>query len=336
MSNVWIIYKATGKCGRAYVGLTKRSLAKRWYQHKKDAASGEKSAFYNAIRKYGAEWFSLEVICECYSLMEANRCERAMIASHNTYAHSGNGFNLTIGGDGNVGVRYTAESLAKMSASQKRLHANDPSRVRKMVDAYNSMGRPRSEEGTAAIVEAMRNRPQYIRTDEVRTKLSKSLSGRKLSPDHAARSREVLASCEWRRYTPETRSKMSETHKRLWNEPEKLAERRALMGSELVRANKRVAMKIVVENLTPERRKKMGEIITAINRDPAVLRMQWANREYEKALAARIGHERPYKYRSDRGSNKPQSEESIAKIKRTKCCNRIWKIAMSERRAGVK
>lgn len=276
MSTVWKIYKATGKCGRGYVGLTQFPVSVRWRRHVVGAKNGYPGAFAGAIRKYGAEWFTIQELCECYSLKEAEFCERAMIALHDTYI-KGNGFNLTIGGQPN----------------------------------------------------------SYERSPRIRKLISASLTGRKQSPEHAAKSRAVLAENKWKLSTPERCEKMSKAFKELWNTPEKLSERRALMASPEVRANKCAAMRKVVENMTPERReerrKQQAEQITKANKDPAVKHLQWANREYEKALAARIGHERPYRNKSDRGRKQPQTPESIAKAVRTKTCNRIWRLAMKER-----
>lgn len=90
-----IIYKITNKVnGKSYIGQTRYTLEFRWRQHlhKKDNVY-----FHNAIKKYGAENFSLEVLEEC-DLDKLNSREIFYIAKYNTFE---NGYNLTIGGDGN-------------------------------------------------------------------------------------------------------------------------------------------------------------------------------------------------------------------------------------------
>lgn len=90
-----IIYKVTNKVnGKSYIGQTRYTLEFRWRQHlhKRDNAY-----FHNAIKKYGAENFSLEILEEC-DVDQLNSREIFYIAKYNTFEE---GYNLTIGGDGN-------------------------------------------------------------------------------------------------------------------------------------------------------------------------------------------------------------------------------------------
>ena len=57
-----IIYKATNKInGKVYIGQSHKSLEERMRRHKNDSTRQD-SYFYRAIRKYGWENFSWEVI----------------------------------------------------------------------------------------------------------------------------------------------------------------------------------------------------------------------------------------------------------------------------------
>ena len=90
-----IIYKITNKVnGKSYIGQTRYSLEFRWRQHihKKD-----NTYFHNAIKKYGVENFSIEILEEC-EVSKLNEREIFYIAKLNTFKE---GYNLTIGGDGN-------------------------------------------------------------------------------------------------------------------------------------------------------------------------------------------------------------------------------------------
>lgn len=90
-----IIYKVTNKVnGKSYIGQTRYTLEFRWRQHlhKKD-----NTYFHNALRKYGADNFSLEVLEEC-DVDKLNSREIYYIAKYNTFEE---GYNLTLGGDGN-------------------------------------------------------------------------------------------------------------------------------------------------------------------------------------------------------------------------------------------
>ena len=90
-----IIYKITNKVNnKSYIGQTRYTLQFRWNQHlhKKD-----NTYFHNAISKYGKDNFSLEILEEC-DVEKLNDREIFYIAKFDTF---NNGYNLTIGGDGN-------------------------------------------------------------------------------------------------------------------------------------------------------------------------------------------------------------------------------------------
>ena len=89
------IYKITNKVnGKSYIGQTRYTVEFRWrqHQHKKDNCY-----FHNAIHKYGVENFIVETIEEC-DVEDLNSREIFYIAKYNTFK---DGYNLTIGGDGN-------------------------------------------------------------------------------------------------------------------------------------------------------------------------------------------------------------------------------------------
>lgn len=90
-----IIYKITNKVnGKSYIGQTRYTIEFRWrqHQHKKD-----NTYFHNAIHKYGIQNFNVEVLEEC-DVEKLNSREIFYIAKYNTFKE---GYNLTIGGEGN-------------------------------------------------------------------------------------------------------------------------------------------------------------------------------------------------------------------------------------------
>lgn len=101
-----IIYSITNKeNGKQYVGQTKWLLRKRWDAHVRAAnhkSSPKHYLFSNAIRKYGRDAFLLEQIDTADTLEELNRKEMEWIAKLGTF---GNGYNMTEGGGGVVGLR---------------------------------------------------------------------------------------------------------------------------------------------------------------------------------------------------------------------------------------
>ena len=109
-----IIYKLTNKIsGKIYVGKTIHRLSERFSGHK-----CANSVVGQAIRKYGVENFSVEVIEECDSLESLNEREKFWIRELN--CKSPNGYNLTDGGDGLVGcTQETREKISRAKTGKK-------------------------------------------------------------------------------------------------------------------------------------------------------------------------------------------------------------------------
>lgn len=80
--------------------------------------------FHKSIRKYGWDAFQWEILCECKSRDDMNEKEKFYIREYNTFAP--NGYNSTLGGDGQNGCKWwfgkhhTEESKKKMSVSGKK------------------------------------------------------------------------------------------------------------------------------------------------------------------------------------------------------------------------
>jgi len=95
----WIIYKHTNiKTGKAYIGLTCRSLVIRWGEHKRKASSCKyiNNHFHNALRKYGTNCWEHEILVgSITSLDEAYMHEKFYVDKFNTFT---NGYNSTVGG----------------------------------------------------------------------------------------------------------------------------------------------------------------------------------------------------------------------------------------------
>jgi group I intron endonuclease len=117
-----IIYKITNRInGKVYIGQTKQSLQKRWNNH--CCKNSHCSILHSAIKKYGAENFTVEQIDVACSKEELDKKEIFWIAQFNSVAP--NGYNISSGGNGNRGHKPTAETLAKRSASLKGIHMGD-------------------------------------------------------------------------------------------------------------------------------------------------------------------------------------------------------------------
>ena len=134
-----VIYKITNLLnGKAYVGQTIQNLNKRLSRHRNDDRPG----ISQAIKKYGWENFSVEVLEECENREQLNEREIFWIAKLNT--KTPNGYNLTIGGKGggehivtdemrkklsesHMGYKVKEETKAKISATMKAKGIKPPS-----------------------------------------------------------------------------------------------------------------------------------------------------------------------------------------------------------------
>ena len=114
-----IIYKITNlKNNRCYIGRTVMSLRKRWNKHVWCAVNERHPniAIHNAIRKYGKENFTIEALEECGDLATLLGLEKRYIKEYLENDHRL--YNLTLGGDGSLGLHHTLEARKKISINQ--------------------------------------------------------------------------------------------------------------------------------------------------------------------------------------------------------------------------
>lgn len=91
------IYKITNQInGKVYIGQSVK-IKSRWKQHKQEAKSNRRNTFlYNAMRKYGLDNFSFEVIEECEE-NQLNEREIYWISYYDSF-NKEKGYNMTPGG----------------------------------------------------------------------------------------------------------------------------------------------------------------------------------------------------------------------------------------------
>jgi len=148
-----IIYKITNLInGKAYIGQTKRTLASRFKQHCQLNRKRSCPKLLAAIRKYGKENFTAEILEICTTQEALNEREVFWIKNYNTF---NDGYNLSTGGS-----RYelSAESRKKISESligrpnpRKGIPSNKP--------AWNK-GKPWADERRKKMSDAHK-RPDY-------------------------------------------------------------------------------------------------------------------------------------------------------------------------------
>ena len=117
-----IVYVITNVLnGKRYIGLTSRSLAKRWLAHKSDARRGSRSALHRAIRKYGEEAFRVSVLASLMPNLghdDLRLLERDLIAQEGTFSFEA-GYNRNPGGDGLAKGATTSRKGKPLSEEQR-------------------------------------------------------------------------------------------------------------------------------------------------------------------------------------------------------------------------
>jgi len=102
---------------KCYIGWTSKSVDFRWNEHKSDAIKiRDNRKFYNAIRKYGVDSWNVTTLCEVDSKEIVLKKEIEYIQLYDSYH---NGYNATLGGDGNNGIIMSKESNFKRSEKLK-------------------------------------------------------------------------------------------------------------------------------------------------------------------------------------------------------------------------
>lgn len=111
-----IIYKITNTVnGKSYIGQTRLSLEKRWKRHKKDSTRlNFNFYFYNAIRKYGTECWTTEILENLNDISKLDERETYWISYYDTF-NPEKGYNSTSGGsNGRIVSENTKQKLSQL------------------------------------------------------------------------------------------------------------------------------------------------------------------------------------------------------------------------------
>lgn len=136
--DIGIIYKYTSPSGKCYIGQTMFPRRRR-HDHKNCAKNGDNRAFYKAIRKYGWDSFSYEVL---YTTFEEDIKIRQDILNEkevyyiNKYDSFKNGYNMTPGGENYSGENHPSFGTHLSEEHKEKLKDS----VRKEVSQYTKEG----------------------------------------------------------------------------------------------------------------------------------------------------------------------------------------------------
>ena len=163
--------------------------------------------FHNAIRKYGWQMFDWGILKDGLTKPLADFWEKHYIKEFNCVD---NGYNMTEGGEGSIGLVHTEKTRKKMSRTRK--------------------GVPKTDEHKQNISKALmgENHPSWGKSpsDETRDKMSKSQTGRKggmLGKSHSKATKQRLSDVnKGKTLTDEHRKKISDAHRKRWSNKNQL------------------------------------------------------------------------------------------------------------------
>jgi group I intron endonuclease len=200
------IYCITNKLnGKRYIGCSV-DIERRWYAH--CCGKDPNSAIYRAIKHYGKDNFTFEVIMYCcqgwFPYWECH-----LIGKYNTIAP--HGYNLCDGGLGtytrteewrkraslrNKGKKHTPEAVEKIrKAAIAQGGPNLSPEIRKLIGEKN-LGKPGKRRGTkhseAACTKIREARALQVTTDETRAKMSASMQGKNVGKTRSEESKQKM------------------------------------------------------------------------------------------------------------------------------------------------
>lgn len=200
-----IIYKAENKLnGKVYIGKTIKTLHIRKNQHVNDSKRGSNYRFHNALNKYGADNFEWIILCETDSTKKLNLLEIFYISAYKKMTSL---YNLTDGGEGNLGWNPPEETRNKIGMANSKRIISDETRV-KLSEA--GKGRKHSEETKKKI--GMAHKGKTL-TEEAKKKIGEANS-KYIRDDNYRKKMSEVKKGEIR--SEETRLKMSNAKKLYW------------------------------------------------------------------------------------------------------------------------
>ncbi|MCK9154670.1 MAG: GIY-YIG nuclease family protein [Paludibacteraceae bacterium] len=226
------VYLATNLVnGKKYVGITSKTIEKRWIAHKRasNLTNPSRCIFHKAIKKYGFENFLFEEIDHFDTEKEGQDKEINYISELKTFFPEG--YNMTKGGEGISGHRFnqTEDTKLKISRAMSGVKKSESTRAKMKVAQQKiaplKRGRVVSTETKRKIslgLSKSNKNYAFTQTKEFRKKISQSLKGKKQTKEAVERRTKTLIgkkrSIEFKIQCEERRRKLFE--KRLAEMPE--------------------------------------------------------------------------------------------------------------------
>jgi group I intron endonuclease len=167
---------------KVYVGMTTTGIIKRWHSHVYYAKHGAKWPLYAAIRKYGKEYFTIEILESCAAMEELYHREVYWIEQYKSIAP--NGYNLLPGSRFRDG--RPSSMLRKVRSDKGKTISEERKQGLRNAKKYLVL----SDEARARMSAGKKGKPH---PPEVRQKirLSQPMRGKHHSQEHIAKMREA-------------------------------------------------------------------------------------------------------------------------------------------------
>jgi len=185
MKHFGIVYSYVHEIsGTRYIGSTTLTLGRRWSRQVIKAINGAKSPLCSAIREYGKETFSKEVLSYGENREELDRLESAAIGVYGTIHPAG--YNVQSGGYKTF--KHHQISKDRFSVTSTGRKWSDESKAKMSLSMLGkNVGKVRSLEGKEAVSITHKGKPK-----SPAQRLKMSLAASNLSPEVRARRGEAI------------------------------------------------------------------------------------------------------------------------------------------------
>jgi group I intron endonuclease len=200
------LYRITSPSGKQYIGVTTWPVHKRFADHCKKSKSGRGYALHRAIAKYGQSAMKVETLVVADDPEYLHELEIRAISTFGTL-HP-NGYNLTTGGEGIMGLADAAK--ARRAETARGRIVSEATRQKISAAAQRQMRSPEMRRLLSSLAIGRTH------SEQSKQRMSEHFSVTHRAPEMRARISEATKAAHAR---PEVRQKMREHAAAIWADP---------------------------------------------------------------------------------------------------------------------
>ena len=210
-----------------YIGQTIQGEKIRWKEHLRDTNAGCNLPVHNAIRKYYdidpvKNKVERRILDKAYSLEELNILETKYIVECNTFNGNGknpNGYNMTMGGDGCKGYKFTKTQKENCKKIQQKRKEEHPEIA---INHSNFMKQRAINNPNIGIQHSINMKQLYFNNPVKKTEMSMLKIQQNIdNPEMARQQSEIKLMMYEDKSAYELITNLSEKSKQQWKDPEK-------------------------------------------------------------------------------------------------------------------